>query len=98
MATKLLTDFQRSSPELVSSPAPEILKFEREDWTLFRTVEGLQQKAGVPKQRLRRLVLKELADKGGGEGSMFHAIAHQKPPGCFVCNLEKLSLVFQKVN
>jgi hypothetical protein len=34
--------------------------FEREDWTLFRTVEGLQQKAGVPATRLRRLVLKEL--------------------------------------
>ena len=31
---------------------------------LFRTVEGLQQKAGVPKDKLRRLVLKELADNG----------------------------------
>ena len=55
-------DFQKSSPELASSPAPENFKFEREDWTLFRTVEGLQQKAGVPKSNLRRLVLKELAD------------------------------------
>jgi hypothetical protein len=36
--------------------------FEREDWTAFRTVEGLQQKAGVPAARLRRLVLKELGD------------------------------------
>jgi hypothetical protein len=36
--------------------------FERADWTLFRTVEGLQQKAGVPAKQLRRLVLKELAD------------------------------------
>jgi hypothetical protein len=36
--------------------------FEREDWTLFRTVEGLQQKAGVAQNRLRRLVLKELYD------------------------------------
>jgi hypothetical protein len=33
------------------------------DWTLFRTVEGLQQKAGVPVALLRRLVLKELDDK-----------------------------------
>ena len=40
----------------------ENFKFEREDWTLFRTVEGLQQKAGVPATRLRRLVLKEIAD------------------------------------
>jgi hypothetical protein len=35
---------------------------ERADWTLFRTIEGLSQKAGVAKHRLRRLVLKELAD------------------------------------
>jgi hypothetical protein len=42
---------------------PPILKMaERQDWTLFRTIEGLQQKAGVPAARLRRLVLKELAD------------------------------------
>jgi hypothetical protein len=40
------------------------LKFEREDWSLFRTVEGLQQKAGVAKDKLRRLVLKELCDNG----------------------------------
>ena len=56
MATEILhsdpaPDFQKSSPELASSPASENFKFEREDWTLFRTVEGLQQKAGVPKQR-----------------------------------------------
>jgi hypothetical protein len=32
-----------------------ILKMaEREDWALFRSVEGLQQKAGVPEGRLRR--------------------------------------------
>jgi hypothetical protein len=36
--------------------------FERADWTSFRTVEGLQQKAGVAAHRLRRLVLKELTD------------------------------------
>jgi hypothetical protein len=28
---------------------PSILQFERQDWSLFRTVEGLQQRAGVPK-------------------------------------------------
>jgi len=35
---------------------------ERHDWALFRSIEGLQQKAGVPADKLRRLVLKELAD------------------------------------
>jgi hypothetical protein len=44
------------------------LKFEREDWVLFRTVEGLQQKAGVPKHKLARLVGKELADNALDEG------------------------------
>jgi hypothetical protein len=49
---------------------PPILKmFEREDWTLFRTVEGLQQKAGVPAARLRRLVLKELGDNALDTGA-----------------------------
>ncbi len=42
--------------------APTLKMFERPDWTLFRTVEGLQQKAGVPARLLRRLVLKELGD------------------------------------
>jgi hypothetical protein len=29
-----------------------VLKFEREDWTAFRTIEGLQQKAGVARDKL----------------------------------------------
>jgi hypothetical protein len=45
------------------------LKFEREDWTLFRTVEGLQQKAGVQAKLLRRLVLKELGDNALDTGT-----------------------------
>ena len=49
---------------MASLPAAPDLKFEREDWSLFRTVEGLQQKAGVAKDKLTRLVLKELADNG----------------------------------
>ena len=65
-ASALAPDFQKSSPELASSPAPENFKFEREDWTLFRTIEGLQQKAGVPKNKLRRLMLKELTDNAAG--------------------------------
>jgi hypothetical protein len=61
--------FQKSPPALTSSPPAENLKFEREDWSLFRTVEGLQQKAGVAKHNLFRLVLKELADNGLDEGT-----------------------------
>ena len=44
--------------------------FNRDDWTLFRNLGTIAQKAGVPPQRLRRLVLKELVDNaldsGGG--------------------------------
>jgi hypothetical protein len=50
-------------------PANENLKFERADWTSFRTVEGLQQKAGVAQSKLRRLVLKELADNALDTGA-----------------------------
>jgi hypothetical protein len=53
-------NLQNPKPRL--QPDAPNLKFERQDWTSFRTVEGLQQKAGVPATRLRRLVLKELAD------------------------------------
>jgi hypothetical protein len=55
---------QNPAADLASSTAPGNLKFQREDWTVFRTVEGLQQKAGVPLDKLTRLVLKELADNG----------------------------------
>lgn len=43
--------------------------YEREDWTSFRTVEGLQQKAGVAASKLRRLVLKELTDNALDTGA-----------------------------
>ena len=45
------------------------LKFERADWTSFRTVEGLQQKAGVALDKLIRLVLKELTDNALDTGA-----------------------------
>jgi hypothetical protein len=48
--------------------------FERADWTLFRTVEGLQQKAGVPAHQLRRLVLKELGDNALDVGSIRYGL------------------------
>ena len=56
---------REQNPNAVSaSQAAPNLKFEREDWTSFRTVEGLSQKAGVAKGLLTRLVLKEAADNG----------------------------------
>jgi hypothetical protein len=48
--------------------SPEFI-FERADWTLFRSLSTLSQKAGVPVHLLPKLVLKELADNaldGGG--------------------------------
>ena len=61
--------FQKSQADLASSEAAENLNFARPDWTSFRTVEGLQQKAGVVQGRLRRLVLKELADNALDTGT-----------------------------
>ena len=61
-------DFEESTARLTCSPAAPNLKFQREDWALFRTVEGLQQKAGVPKNILSRLVLKEITDNALDEG------------------------------
>jgi hypothetical protein len=66
--TTLAPNFQKSTSALASSPAAQTLKFEREDWALFRTVEGLQQKAGVSKNKLVRLIMKELADNALDEG------------------------------
>jgi hypothetical protein len=64
MTTQL--GFQKS--ETAEPTFGETLKFERADWSLFRTVEGLQQRAGVPKRLLRRLVVKELVDNGLDNG------------------------------
>jgi hypothetical protein len=55
-------NFQKSDAGLASQKAS--MFFEREDWSLFRTLDGLQQRAGVPRNQLSRLVLKELADNG----------------------------------
>jgi hypothetical protein len=70
-----MTDFQnppKPAPVLASQNGPQNgqnLKFERPDWSLFRTLEGLQQRAGVPQHLLPRLVLKELADNGLDSGT-----------------------------
>jgi hypothetical protein len=60
----IVANFQKSNGDSASSPAAQNLKFERQDWELFRTPEGLQQRAGVSKELLSRLVLKEIADNG----------------------------------
>lgn len=60
------------------------MKFEREDWSLFRTVEGLQQRAGVSKENLARLVLKELADNGLDTGGHVQLGELSKGKGYFV--------------
>ena len=62
---RALENRRRSDPQLASQPAAADaaeFQFERPDWTLFRSVDTLAQKAGVRKNLLRRLVLKELAD------------------------------------
>jgi hypothetical protein len=63
--------FSKTEPLSNLRPEPNLqnLKFERQDWTLFRTVEGLQQKAGVQAKLLRRLVLKELGDNALDTGT-----------------------------
>jgi len=76
------TDFQNPTADFSRSgelQTPPILKFERADWALFRTIDGLQQKAGVPAHRLARLVLKELADNALDEAG--NARVGQLPDG-----------------
>lgn len=49
--------------------------FVRSDWSLFRNLTTLGQKAGVPRERLARLVMKELVDNAldaGGEVTAGH--------------------------
>ena len=58
----MTADFEKLNAVSASSETAQNLKFEREDWTLFRTLDGLTQKAGVSRDQLAKLVLKELAD------------------------------------
>ncbi len=67
--TTTAAKFQNPRGVSASSADAQNLKFERADWTAFRTIEGLQQKAGVPASLLRRLVLKELADNALDTGA-----------------------------
>jgi hypothetical protein len=63
-------NFEKPRGGLPSRPTLPNFNFERGDWTSFRTVEGLQQKAGVPADKLRRLVLKELTDNALDTGAV----------------------------
>ena len=58
------------------------LKFERADWTSFRTREGLQQKARVALDGLVALVLKELADNALDAGA--HVTVGEIGEGYFI--------------
>jgi hypothetical protein len=49
------------------SPDAEII-YERDDWTLFRSLRTISQQSGVPPEMLRRLVAKELADNALDSG------------------------------
>ena len=62
--------FHNSKAGSASQSGAQNLKFERADWTSFRTLEGLQQKAGVAQDKLIRLVLKELTDNALDEGEV----------------------------
>ena len=81
--TKPVPIFKKQDAVSASRTPNQILKFERADWTSFRTVEGLQQKAGVPADKLRRLVLKELADNGLDTGASVN-VGHLPKGGYFV--------------
>ena len=52
MSKRIAANFQNSNAVLASSAGAQNLKFEREDWTLFRTIDGLTQKAGVSRGKL----------------------------------------------
>jgi hypothetical protein len=54
--------------EIPDNP-PTLIMAERPDWSLFRTFDGLSQRAGVPTRKLRQLVLKELGDNALDTGT-----------------------------
>jgi hypothetical protein len=58
--------------------------FEREDWTQFRSLTTLPQKAGVPLSRLPQLVGKELADNALDAAGSCRVGLLDGENGCFV--------------
>jgi hypothetical protein len=64
-------------------------KIERPDWTLFRSLATLSQKAGVPARLLRRLALKELVDNAldaccGSPAARMGVKISEPSPGVYV--------------
>jgi hypothetical protein len=82
--TEAATDFQKPRDAAACPPAGQILKFEREDWSLYRTVEGLQQKAGVAKVDIPKLIMKELVDNSGDEAATKVDIGRLPNGGYFI--------------
>ncbi|MGA2496915.1 MAG: hypothetical protein ABSH20_04195 [Tepidisphaeraceae bacterium] len=64
-ATIDIEELPRTDPlqsKFRDEPKSRIFQFTRPDWSLFRSIPTLAQKAGVSADRLPRLVLKELVD------------------------------------
>lgn len=55
--------------------------FEREDWMLFRSIDSLGQKAGVGRDRIAAVVLKELVDNALDAGAKVTAECEELPGG-----------------
>src|SRR4051812_17624379 len=71
------SDLQEVSPSLPEGAKPaEFQTVERDDWTIYRSINTLPQKAGVPLTRLRRTVLKELTDNALDSGATVVRVGH----------------------
>jgi hypothetical protein len=71
--------FKIALGRIIVEKSPILKMFERPDWTLFRTLSGLQQKAGVTAGLLRRVVMKELGDNALDAGKIkYGAIERDK--------------------
>jgi hypothetical protein len=68
-AFKIPAETPASSPSPAGQPKSAEFQFERPDWMLFGSLNTLPQKAGVSKDLLRRLVLKELTDNALDSGA-----------------------------
>ena len=58
--------------------------FQRSDWTLFRSLDTLGQRAGVPRNRLGAIVAKELADNALDAGSDVVQVGQADEYSCWV--------------
>jgi hypothetical protein len=70
--------------------------FHRDDWTLFRNLNTLGQRAGVSKHDIPRLVAKELVDNAYDAGQPTGALKVTQPDGFVVPGEAELLEVIQK--